>query len=162
MNADRQRQFNVGGARRSSYESDSTAEPDISVLNQLENLSHRPSNSAGLNNRDVNWRYERSQTMPLALGFKHQRPRFRDGPLRSCNTHIAFKQFRLIRRIEKYRFSFQSPKNPLDERRIGYRNAPGPRVINDSLNCDRRFVFSLNDHAAAADAFHCLPKHFEN
>src|SRR5256885_15170901 len=35
VNPDRQRQLNVGGTRRSGYKSDCTAEPDISVLNQL-------------------------------------------------------------------------------------------------------------------------------
>src|SRR2546423_1022335 len=123
MNADRQRQLNVGGTRRSSNEGDSTAEPDISVLNQLESLGHRPSNSAGFNNRNMNWRHERSQTMSFALRLKYECSSFRDGPLRCCNTHVAIKQFRLIRRIEKYCFSFQALENPLDERRIGYRNA---------------------------------------
>src|SRR5947207_12189519 len=45
VNADRQRQFNVGGTRRSSYEGDSTAEPDLTIRNQLKNLGHRSSNS---------------------------------------------------------------------------------------------------------------------
>src|SRR5438874_1094650 len=79
VNADRQRQFNVGSTRRSSNEGDSTAEPDISVLNQLENLGHGPSNSAGFNNRNMNWRHERSQTMSFALRLEHQRSSFRDG-----------------------------------------------------------------------------------
>src|SRR2546421_12184649 len=42
VNADRQRQFNVGSTRRSSYKSDRPAEPDI-VLDQLKNLGHGPS-----------------------------------------------------------------------------------------------------------------------
>src|SRR5438067_889364 len=162
VNADRQRQFNVGSTRRSSYESDRTAESDVTIRNQLKNLGHRPSNSTGFNNRDMNWWHERRQTMQFALGFKHERSGFRDGPLRSCNTHVAIKQFRLILCLKNNCLGFHPFENFLDKCGIRDRNALCFRVLDDSLNCDRGFVFALRDHAAATNSFQCLAKAFEN
>src|SRR5689334_5891403 len=93
MNADGERQLNVGGARRAGDESHRPAQPVTPLFSKrLKDLAQSLSNLRGFDDGDMNGRHKRRKAMSLFIGFQNERARLRDCPLCARQPRVTIEQ----------------------------------------------------------------------